>query len=82
MMEKANQLGIAVVICVRDRHDNLVAHIRMKGALLGSVDLACQKVSTALTTGSVAELWSAGPQLSPLPLPLLRLLPAAGHRAQ
>ena len=47
MMEKADQLGIAVVICVRDRHDNLVAHIRMKGALLGSVDLACQKVSTA-----------------------------------
>ena len=45
--EKADQKKTPVVICIRDRHDNLVAHIRMKNALLGSVDLACQKARSS-----------------------------------
>merc|ERR1719186_889986 len=45
--EKANQMKTPVVICIRDRHDNLVAHIRMKNAVLGSVDLACQKARSS-----------------------------------
>ena len=45
--EKADELGFPVVICIRDRHDNLVAHIRMKNALLGSIELACQKARSA-----------------------------------
>ena len=45
--EEARSRDIAVTICIRDRHDNLVAHIRMKGALLGSVDLACQKARSS-----------------------------------
>merc|ERR1740128_1111739 len=46
-MEKATELKIPVTICIRDRHDNLVAHIRMKNALLGSVELACQKARSS-----------------------------------
>ena len=46
-ISKAEELSIPVTICIRDRHDNLVAHIRMKNAFLGSVDLACQKARTS-----------------------------------
>jgi len=46
-MTKAKELSTPVTICIRDRHDNLVAHIRMKNAFLGSVDLACQKARTS-----------------------------------
>ena len=45
--EKAKEMQFAVVVCIRDRHDNLVAHVRMKGALLGSIDLACQKARSS-----------------------------------
>merc|ERR1719483_1453518 len=45
--EKATELKTPVVICIRDRHDNLVAHIRMKNALLGSIELACQKARSS-----------------------------------
>ena len=44
---KAQELGVSAVICIRDRHDNLVAHIRMKNALLGSIELACQKARSS-----------------------------------
>ena len=47
MSEKAKELGIPVCICIRDRHDNLVAHIRMKNALLGSIELSCQKARSS-----------------------------------
>merc|ERR1712013_681810 len=46
-ISKAEEVSIPVTICIRDRHDNLVAHIRMKNAFLGSVDLACQKARTS-----------------------------------
>ena len=49
VMAKADEMKRSVTICIRDRHDNLVAHIRMKNAALGSLDLACQKaMSSAL----------------------------------
>ena len=35
--EEASRREIPVVICIRDRHDNLVAHIRMKVLYLYSV---------------------------------------------
>ena len=44
---KAKELNIPVSICIRDRHDNLVAHIRMKNAILGSVELSCQKARSS-----------------------------------
>ena len=47
MSGKAKELGIPVCICIRDRHDNLVAHIRMKNALLGSIELSCQKARSS-----------------------------------
>ena len=47
VMEKATEVNTPVVICIRDRHDNLVAHVRMKGAMLGSIDLACQKARSS-----------------------------------
>ena len=47
MSEKAKEIGISVCICIRDRHDNLVAHIRMKNALLGSIELSCQKARSS-----------------------------------
>ena len=54
---KAAELGVAVCVCIRDRHDNLVAHIRMKNALLGSVELSCQKArSSALFPAPSAAL--------------------------
>merc|ERR1712212_1433555 len=46
-MSRAEELSIPVTICIRDRHDNLVAHVRMRNAFLGSVDLACQKARTS-----------------------------------
>ena len=45
--EEAGSRGVPVCICIRDRHDNLVAHVRMKGALLGSVALSCEKARTS-----------------------------------
>merc|ERR1719348_266533 len=49
MFKAADEQGLAISICIRDRHDNLVAHIRGNNALLGSVSLSCEKArSTAL----------------------------------
>ena len=45
--KEASSRALAVVVCLRDRHDNLVAHIRMRNAPLGSVDLACQKARSS-----------------------------------
>ena len=48
-------------ICIRDRHNNLVASIRMKGAPIGSTDLACQKARSSA--------------LFPFPSALLKMVP-------
>jgi len=42
-MERGLELDTPLVIAILDRHANLVLHARMKGTLLGSVDLALQK---------------------------------------
>ena len=75
-MEKATELKIPITICIRDRHDNLVAHKRMKNALLGSVELACQKARSsvlfplpssdysALSNGIISGLGGALPLIS------------------
>ena len=44
-------LGFVVMMIMICRHANLVLHVRMKGALLGSVDLALQveMISSGLT---------------------------------
>merc|ERR1719186_997811 len=46
-MEKANEVETPVSICIKDRHDNLVAHVRMENAMLGTVDLSCQKAKSS-----------------------------------
>merc|ERR1712098_515347 len=49
MIWMSERRNVTVSICIRDRHDNLVAHIRTANALLGSVSLSCEKArSTAL----------------------------------
>merc|ERR1711915_16466 len=49
MFKVAEEQGLAISVCIRDRHDNLVAHIRGDNALLGSMSLSCEKArSTAL----------------------------------
>ena len=47
VMEKANEVETPVAICIKDRHDNLVAHVRMTNTMLGSTDLACQKAKSS-----------------------------------
>merc|ERR1712192_17294 len=42
-MEKAMELNVSAVIANMDRHNNLVLHMRMCDAMLGSIDLALQK---------------------------------------
>jgi len=42
-MEKAMSLNVSAVIAIMDRHNNLVLHMRMCDAMLGSIDLALQK---------------------------------------
>merc|ERR1712212_1213719 len=42
-MEKAMELNVSAVIAIMDRHNNLVLHMRMCDAMLGSIDLALQK---------------------------------------
>ena len=61
MTEEADRREVAVCICIRDRHNNLVASIRMKGAPLGSIDLACQKARSSA--------------LFPFPSAVLKMIP-------
>merc|ERR1712142_162023 len=42
-MEQAMELNVSAVIAIMDRHNNLVLHMRMCDAMLGSIDLALQK---------------------------------------
>ena len=61
MTEEADRREVAVCICIRDRHNNLVASIRMKGAPLGSIELACQKARSSA--------------LFPFPSEVLKMIP-------
>ena len=61
VMAKADEMNRSVTICIRDRHDNLVAHIRMKNAPLGSVDLACQKTRSSALFSEPSAAFKAFP---------------------
>ena len=52
-----------VTICIRDRHDTLVAQVRMKNALLGSVDLACQKARSSALFPAPSSVLATFPAL-------------------
>lgn len=64
--EKANEIGQPMNIAVVDGGGNLVAHIRMDGAWLGSVDVSINKAFTArafdITTEDLAENSQPGGQ--------------------
>lgn len=63
---KADELGQPSNIAVVDSGGNLVAHIRMDGAWIGSVDIAINKAFTSRafdnSTGALAGLANPGEQ--------------------
>jgi len=62
--EQAGTLGVPYNIAVVDAGGGLIAHVRMDGALLGSVDTAINKAWTAqafdMTTEDLAKLAQSG----------------------
>ncbi|MGC1871345.1 MAG: heme-binding protein [Acidobacteriaceae bacterium] len=64
--KKAKEIGQPMNIAVADAGGNLVAHVRMDGAWLGSVDIAINKAYTArafdISTKELAELSQSGKQ--------------------
>jgi uncharacterized protein GlcG (DUF336 family) len=63
---KATELGIPYNIAVADAGGGLVAHVRMDGAWLGSVDIAINKAWTArafdMSTDDLSHLAQSGQQ--------------------
>jgi uncharacterized protein GlcG (DUF336 family) len=64
--DKAREIGQPMNIAVVDSGGNLVAHIRMDNAWIGSVDIAINKAWTArafdISTKQLAELSQSGDQ--------------------
>src|SRR5947208_16337029 len=64
--QKAEQIGQPMNIAVVDAGGNLVAHVRMDKAWMGSVDIAINKAWTArafdIQTKALAELSQSGDQ--------------------
>jgi uncharacterized protein GlcG (DUF336 family) len=64
--KKAGELGQPMNIAVADTGGNLVAHVRMDGAWLGSVDIAINKAFTArafdISTRDLAKYSQPGGQ--------------------
>jgi len=64
--DKAREIGQPMNIAVVDSGGNLVAHIRMDNAWIGSVDIAINKAWTArafdISTKELAELSQSGDQ--------------------
>jgi uncharacterized protein GlcG (DUF336 family) len=64
--ERANEIGQPQCIAVVDAGGNLVSHVRMDGAWIGSVDIAINKAFTArafdLPTADLAEKSQPGGQ--------------------
>ena len=64
--KKAAQIGQPMNIAVVDRGGNLVAHVRMDGAWIGSVDISINKAWTSrafdISTKELAELSQSGDQ--------------------
>src|SRR5712671_7479932 len=63
---KAREIGQPMNIAVVDGGGNLVAHVRMDGAWIGSVDISINKAWTArafdISTKELAELSQSGDQ--------------------
>jgi uncharacterized protein GlcG (DUF336 family) len=63
---KAKEIGVPYNIAVADSGGGLVAHVRMDGAWLGSVDIAINKAWTArafeMPTADLAQLAQPGQQ--------------------
>jgi uncharacterized protein GlcG (DUF336 family) len=64
--QKAQEIGQPMNIAVVDQGGNLVAHVRMDNAWVGSVDIAINKAWTArafdIETKALAELSQSGDQ--------------------
>lgn len=64
--KKAEQIGQPMNIAVVDQGGNLVAHVRMDNAWIGSVDISINKAWTArafdVSTKQLAELSQSGDQ--------------------
>ena len=64
---KALEIGVPYNLAVVDDGGNLVAHVRMDGAWLGSIDIAIHKAFTArafdMTTEDLSEMAQAGKPL-------------------
>ena len=58
---QAKTSSTPVSICIRDKGDNMVGHLRMKDALLGSVELACQKARSSALFGAPSVLFKQFP---------------------
>jgi uncharacterized protein GlcG (DUF336 family) len=65
--KKATELGIPYNLAVVDAGGNLVTHIRMDGAWLGSIDISIQKAWTArafdMATHDLAKMAQSGKPL-------------------
>jgi uncharacterized protein GlcG (DUF336 family) len=65
--QKAQELGIPYNIAVVDAGGNLVAHVRMDGAWLGSIDISIHKPFTArafdMATQDLAKMAQSGKPL-------------------
>jgi len=63
-LEKADEIGTKMDIAVVDAGANLKAFVRMDGAWLGSIDIACRKARTAryfdMNTGQIGQLSQPG----------------------
>jgi uncharacterized protein GlcG (DUF336 family) len=61
---KANEIGQPMNIAVADAGGNLIAHVRMDGAWMGSIDISIKKAWTArafdISTKDLAELSQSG----------------------
>lgn len=64
--EKAREIGQPINIAVVDGGGNLVAHVRMDKAWIGSIDISIKKAWTArafdVSTSDLAELSQSGDQ--------------------
>ena len=64
---KAEQLGVPYNLAVVDAGGNLIAHVRMDGAWLGSIDIAIHKAFTArafdMPTEDLAKMAQSGKPL-------------------
>ena len=65
--KKATEIGQPMNIAVADGGGNVVAHVRMDGAWLGSIDISIKKAKTArffdMPTGAVGNLSQPGGSL-------------------